>query len=185
MARRLGAAKHLRDAEQLARFEQIVLPHVDDAYNLARWLTRQEQDADDVVQEAFLRALQFFGGFQGGNGRAWLLSIVRNTCYTWLQRNRAREPATSFDEEIHSGARTSVSPETQSVVREERELLRQAIEQLPPEFRETIVLRELQGLSYKEIAEIVGIPMGTVMSRLARARDQLQQHLSDRLSEES
>jgi len=175
----------LRDADQLARFEQIVLPHLDDAYNLARWLTRQEQDADDVVQDALLRAYQFFDSLQGSNSRPWLLSIVRNTCYTWLQRNRAREPATSFDEEIHSGTRTSVSPETQSLAREDRGLLRQAIEQLPPEFREAIVLRELEGLSYKEIAEIAGIPLGTVMSRLARARDQLQQRLSDHLSEES
>jgi RNA polymerase sigma factor (sigma-70 family) len=175
----------LQDADQLARFEQIVLPHLDDAYNLARWLTRREQDADDVVQEALLRAYQFFDSFRGSSSRPWLLSIVRNTCYTWLQRNRAREPVVSFDEEIHSRTRTSVSPETQSLVREDRGLLRQAIEQLPPEFREAIVLRELEGLSYKEIAEIAGIPLGTVMSRLARARDQLQQRLSDRLSEES
>lgn len=175
----------MRDADQLARFEQIVLPHLDDAYNLARWLTRQEQDANDVVQEAFLRAYQFFDSFQGGSSRPWLLSIVRNTCYTWLQRNKAQEPVASFDEEIHSGARTSVSPDAQSLAREERGLLRQAIEQLPPEFREAIVLRELEGLSYKEIAEIAGIPLGTVMSRLARAREQLQHCLSDRLSEES
>ena len=173
------------DADQLAGFEQNILPHLDDAYNLARWLTRQEQDANDVVQESFLRAYQFFDSFQGGNSRPWLLSIVRNTCYTWLQRNKAQEPAISFDEEIHSGGRTSVSPETQSLVREERELLQQAIEQLPPEFREAIVLRDLEGLSYKEIAEITGIPLGTVMSRLARARDQLQQLLSIRMSEES
>ena len=92
----LGAAKQLRDPDQLARFEQIVLPHLDDAYNLARWLTRQEQDANDVVQEALLRAYQFFDSFQGSSSRPWLLSIVRNTCYTWLQRNKPREPATSF-----------------------------------------------------------------------------------------
>jgi RNA polymerase sigma factor (sigma-70 family) len=175
----------LREADQLARFEQIILPHLDDAYNLARWLTRQEQDADDVVQEAMLRAYQFFDSFQGSCSRPWLLSIVRNTCYTWLQRNKAREPKASFDEEIHSGARTSVSPTTHSLALEERGLLRQAIEQLPQEFREAIVLRELEGLSYKEIAEISGIPLGTVMSRLARGRDQLQQCLSDRLSKDS
>ena len=185
MATQPEATKQLQDADQLARFEQIILPHLDDAYNLARWLTRQEQDADDVVQEAVLRAYQFFDSFQGSSSRPWLLSIVRNTCYTWLQRNRAREGATSFDEEIHSGTRTSESPDTQSLTREDRGLLRQAIEQLPPEFREAIVLRELEGLSYKEIAEIAGIPLGTVMSRLARARDQLQQRLSDHLTEES
>jgi RNA polymerase sigma-70 factor (ECF subfamily) len=184
MAWQSGATKQLQDAEQLARFEQIILPHLDDAYNLARWLTRQEQDANDVVQESFLRAYQFFDSFQGGNSRPWLLSIVRNTCYTWLQRNRGREPAASYDEEIHSGARASVSPEAQSLALEERGLLRQAIEQLPPEFREAIVLRDLEGLSYKEIAKIAGIPLGTVMSRLARARDQLQQCLTFHLSEE-
>jgi len=175
----------LPDADQLARFEQCVLPHLDDAYNLARWLTRQDQDANDVVQESFLRAYQFFDSFQGGNSRPWLLSIVRNTCYTWLKRNKAQEPATSFDEEIHTVGRASVSPETHSLAHEERGLLRQAIEQLPPEFREAIVLRDLEGLSYKEIAEIAGIPLGTVMSRLARARDQLQQRLSIHMSEES
>ncbi len=105
----------MQDADQLARFEQIILPHLDDAYNLARWLTRQEQDADDVVQEAFLGAYQFFDSFQGRSSRPWLLSIVRNTCYTWLERNRTREPAASFDEEIHSGTRLSVGPETQSL----------------------------------------------------------------------
>jgi RNA polymerase sigma-70 factor, ECF subfamily len=175
----------LPEEDPLTSFERVVLPHLDAAYNLAYWLTRQDCDAQDVVQEALLRAYKFIHGFHGGDGRAWLLTIVRNTSFTWLERNRTRQPVQTFEEEIHSGARVSASPEAPLLEREDEGLVRQAIEQLPPEFREAIVLRELEGLSYKEIAEIAGIPLGTVMSRLARARDQLQQHLSHRMSEES
>ena len=167
-----------------ASFEEAVLPHLDAAYNLARWLTRNEADADDVVQEAFLRAFRFYGGFHGLNCRAWLLTIVRNTCCTWLQAKRAGEPTITFDEEMHSTETQSTSPDAALLANADREMLQQAIEELPLEFREVIVLRELEGVTYKEIAEIAGIPMGTVMSRLARARWRLQQCLSRRLGKE-
>jgi RNA polymerase sigma factor (sigma-70 family) len=174
----------LGDEDKLARFEQAVLPHLDAAHNLARWLTRNGHDADDVVQEAYLRAYQFFGGFHGTDGRAWLLRIVRNTCYTWLDRNRAGERTTHFDEEKHGAVRPGPDPESLAARGEDRALLLQAVEELPADFREVIVLRELEGLSYKEIAEVAGIPLGTVMSRLARARERLQQVLAGRIGEE-
>ncbi len=168
------------EKEKLARFEAVILPHLDAAYNLARWLTRNEDDAQDMVQEAYLRAFKFFDAMQGLDGRAWLLAIVRNVCYTWLQKNRQREIATSFDEEIHSGERESSNPEIFALQSADRELIQTALEQLPVEFREIVVLRELEGLSYKEIAEIAKIPTGTVMSRLARARERLKQVLRSR-----
>jgi RNA polymerase sigma-70 factor (ECF subfamily) len=174
----------LGDANQLARFEQAVVPHLDAAYNLARWLTRRDHDAEDVVQEATLRAYRSFDRFRGGDGRAWLLAIVRNTCYTWLEKNRAHEPATAFDEEIHSGPGHMEGPEGALLRDEERQRLGRALEELPPEFREVIVLRELEGLSYKEIAAVAGVPLGTVMSRLARGRQRLQECLAGRLEEE-
>ena len=174
----------MREEEKLVRFEQAVLPHLDAAHNLARWLTRNDHDAEDVVQEAYLRAYQFFDSFHGTDGRAWLLTIVRNTCYTWLERNRARQPAMTFDEEKHSAARPAASPNDLLLRQEATQLLRQAVERLPPEFREVIVLRELEGLSYKEIANVAGIPLGTVMSRLARARERLEQALAGRNDEE-
>jgi RNA polymerase sigma-70 factor (ECF subfamily) len=170
-------ATQLREDEKLGRFEQAVLPHLEAAYNLARWLTRNDHDAEDVVQEAFLRAYQFFAGFHGTDGRAWLLATVRNTCYTWLERNRAREPVAVFDEEKHGAADSAANPLSRVLQSEDRQLLRQAVEALPAEYREVIVLRELEGLSYKDIAAIVDVPLGTVMSRLARARDRLQQGL--------
>jgi RNA polymerase sigma-70 factor, ECF subfamily len=168
----------LQEQSKVLRFEQAVLPHLDAAYNLARWLTRNEADAQDVVQEAYLRAFKFFGGFHGGNSRAWLLTIVRNTSYTWLQQNRTHEPAAEFDEEIHSVE--GGNPETKLLERADRELLKQALEELPDEFREVVIMRELEGLSYKEIAGIIDIPLGTVMSRLARARKRLWQYLTNR-----
>jgi RNA polymerase sigma factor (sigma-70 family) len=175
----------LHGADQLVRFEQAILPHLEAAYNLARWLTRRDQDAEDVVQEAYLRAFQFFGSFRGGDGRTWLLTIVRNTCYTWLQKNRLPEQATSFDEEKHSEAATvDDSPEALLLWTEDVEALRDALGELPAEFREVVVLRELEELSYKEIARIAGIPVGTVMSRLARGRERLQQILVKRLKKE-
>jgi RNA polymerase sigma-70 factor (ECF subfamily) len=167
----------LRDP-RLERFDQAILPHLGAAYNLARWLTRDDHDADDVVQEACLRAYQFLDGFRGGDGRAWLLRIVRNTCYTWLERNRPREPPAAFDEDKHGGARPGPGPEAPLVQGEDRELLRRALAELPQEYREAIVLRELEGLSYKEIAAVTGAPLGTVMSRLARARERLHERLA-------
>lgn len=166
----------MREQSKNSRFEQTILPHLDAAHNLARWLTRNETDAEDVVQEAYLRAFKFFGGFHGENSRAWLLRIVRNTCYTWLQQNRAHEPATEFDEKLHSVE--SDNPEIILLENVNKQLLKQALEELPPEFREAVILRELEGLSYKEIAVIADVPVGTVMSRLARARQRLQHCLT-------
>ena len=173
----------MHEHEQVARFQQAVLPHLDAAYNLARWLTRNDHDAEDVVQEAYLRAFRFFASFHGGDGRAWLLTTVRHTCYTWLQKNRGHQPMQTFDEEVHGVAADTSSPEKLLILGEDIQLLRQALDELAAEFREVIVLRELEGLSYKEIADIAGIPVGTVMSRLARARERLQQSLGQRLKE--
>jgi RNA polymerase sigma-70 factor (ECF subfamily) len=179
------AAKPVRDDEKRTRFDQAILPHLDAAYNLARWLLHSGHDAEDVVQEACLRAFRSLDGFHGTDGRAWLLAIVRNTCYTWLERQRAARPATTFDEGVHCGSAPAESPESRLARREDRDLLRAALEELPPEYREAIVLRELEGLSYKDIAGVAGVPLGTVMSRLARARERLQQSLTARRNEES
>ena len=166
------------------RFEEAILPHLDAAYNLARWLTANEQDADDVLQEACLRAVRFFAGYQGGSGRAWLLAIVRRTSYTWLAKNRGEDRTrVSFDEELHSTG-DDVDPETILLREADRDMIRRALEDLPIEFREVIVLRELEQLSYKEIAAVAEIPLGTVMSRLARARQQLEQSLAAHIHEE-
>jgi RNA polymerase sigma factor (sigma-70 family) len=169
------------DKSTLRRFEQAILPHLPAAYNLARWLTRNDHDAEDVVQEAYVRAFRFFEGFHGGESRPWLLAIVRHTCYTWLQHNRGHELMTGFDEDIHSPNGETTNPETILLQRTNQLLLRQALEELPVEFREVIILRELEGFSYKEIAAIADLPVGTVMSRLARARKRLQQTLANRL----
>jgi RNA polymerase sigma-70 factor, ECF subfamily len=165
-------------------FENSVLPHLDAAYNLARWLTRNGQDAEDAVQEACLRAFRFFGSFRGGDARNWLLKIVRNTCYTQLQKNRPQELAT-FDEEIHSEDDGSMNPETLLLRSADSQLLRQALEELPVNFREVLVLRELEGLSYREIAEVSNVPQGTVMSSLSRARERLRQSLTSLLSKDA
>ena len=161
------------------------MPHLDAAYNLARWMTRRDQDAEDVVQEACLRAFQFFGSFRGGDGRTWLLAIVRNTCYTWLQKNRVREQTVSFDEEKHGLTLAERGPEVRLLQTEDAEMLHDALRELPTEFREVVVLRELEELSYKEIAHVAGIPVGTVMSRLARGRERLQQLLIQYQKKES
>lgn len=166
-------------------FENSVLPHLDAAYNLARWLTRNGQDAEDAVQEACLRAFRFFGNFRGGDARAWLLKIVRNTCYAQLQNNRPQELATTFDEEIHSEDDGSMNPEMLLLRSADSQLLRRALEELPMNFREVFVLRELEGLSYREIAEVSNIPPGTVMSSLSRARERLRQSLTNLLSEDA
>src|SRR5215469_15173945 len=153
------------DSQAGARFEQLVMPHLDAAYNLARWLVRNQHDAEDIVQEAYLRAFRFFGGYQGGDARAWLLKIVRNTSYTFLEKRRPGELAEEFDE------KTAL---VQSV---ETRMLQDALAELPVNFREALVLRELEGMSYKEIAEIMDVPMGTVMSSLARGRAKLRELL--------
>ena len=159
------------DAEDRLRFEQLVLPHVDAAFNFARWLLRRREDAEEVAQEALLRACRFFQGFHGGDVRAWLLQIVRNTCYSWLEKNRPRELMVEFDEELH--LKPVATPESIAMANNDRERLTRALEALPSRFREVIVLRELEGCSYKEIAAIMSIPIGTVMSSLSRARRQL------------
>ena len=154
------------------RFERLVLPHIDAAYNLARWLVRSPQDAEDMVQESMLRAVRFFSGFRGGDARAWLMTIVRNSCYSWLGRNRSADLAEEFDETAHSPEQPT--PESEAVASGEAVRLRRALEEIPAQFREAIVLRELEGMSYKEIAHITGVSIGTVMSRLSRARDRLR-----------
>jgi RNA polymerase sigma factor (sigma-70 family) len=163
-------------------FEALMLPHLDAAYNLAKWLLRNEQDAQDAVQEAFLRAFKSFSGFHGSNGRAWLLTIVRNTSYTLLKKNRVADLTTAFDEEIHASGHESVNPATILEHSEDAELIKEAMDALPAEFREILVLRHQEGLSYKEIADIAQIRQGTVMSRLARARAKLKKYLGARMS---
>jgi RNA polymerase sigma-70 factor (ECF subfamily) len=171
--------------DKLERFEQTILPHLDAAYNLARWLTRNEQDAQDMVQEASLRAFKFFDGFRGGDARSWLLTTVRNTCYTWLRQNRRGQAMTQFDEEIHTADEDSLNPSALALKNADMEMLQQSLEQLPDEFREVIVLRDLEELSYKQIAEVTNVPLGTVMSRLARARARLKQILCSGVKEKS
>ncbi len=171
------------DAEDRLRFEQLVLPHVDAAFNLARWLLRRREDAEEVAQEALLRACRFFRGFHGGDARAWLLQIVRNTCYSWLGKNRPRELMVEFDEELHP--RPVATPESIAIADEDRERLSRALESLPPRFRQVLVLRELEGCSYKEIAAITSIPIGTVMSSLSRARRQLYSVLTNSYHKET
>lgn len=170
---------------ELASFEEAMLPHMDAAHNLAKWLLRNEQDALDVVQEAYLRAFKSFGGFHGSNGRAWLLTIVRNTSYTLIKKNRAVDLTTTFDEEVHVSDHESVSPATLLEHSEDAELIREAMDELPVEFREILVLRHLEGLSYKEIADVAELPPGTVMSRLARARSKLKETLATRIAKEN
>jgi RNA polymerase sigma-70 factor (ECF subfamily) len=169
---------------ELASFEETMLPHMDAAHNLAKWLLHNEQDAQDVVQEAYLRAFKSFGGFHGSNGRAWLLTIVRNTAYTLLKKNRAVDLTTTFDEEIHVTGHDSASPATILEHAEDTELIRTAVDELPAEFREVLILRHQEDLSYKELGEILKIPTGTVMSRLARARAKLKEYLTTQISQE-
>ena len=168
----------MADPALAKRFESLVLPHMNSAFNIARWLTHNDQDAQDVVQEAYVRAFRFFGGFRGEDARAWLLSIVRNTFYTWHQQNRGHAADTTmFEEDMHSLeadlAERDDSPEAMLIRSQSQKRVHQALRRLRLEYREVVVLRELEELSYKEIAAIVGIPMGTVMSRLGRGRQQL------------
>ena len=164
---------------KLATFEEAVLPHLDAAYNLAHWLTRNDTDAEDVVQEAYLRAFKFFGGFHGADGRSWLLAIVRNTCYTWMQHNRSPELSVPLDDELHEIESKDLNPEALLLQRSDTLMVRKALEELPLEFREVLVLRELEEMSYRDIASITDLPLGTVMSRLARGRKRLQQALTN------
>ena len=168
----------MQEETKLTGFERAVLPHLAAAYNLARWLTHNENDAEDVVQEAYLRAFRFFGGFRGGDSRAWLLKIVRNVFYTWTEQHHSRRFPTATDEEVEQIESLAPDPEARLLRNADGQQVREALERLPVEYREVIILRELEELSYKEIAEVVNVPLGTVMSRLARARKRLQQYLT-------
>jgi len=171
------------DSQDQVRFEQLVLPHLDAAFNLARWLLRSPADAEDAAQEAMLRSYKFFPSFHGGDARAWLLQIVRNTCYSWLEKNSREGNMTEFDEEFH--VPTSPTPEETAIASQDRARLTRALESLSPRAREVLVLRELEGCSYKEIAAITSIPIGTVMSSLSRARQQLLSALVNLAHEEA
>ncbi len=170
------APPHETLSEQKERFERLVLPHLDAAYNLARWLTRNDHDAQDVVQEAVLRAYRFFDGLRGA-ARPWLLAIVRNSCLTWLQINRPADLAGFDDRAAEPRALEEDGPEAQFARKFDRRRLNEALAALPAQFREVLILRELEDLSYKEIARIADVPIGTVMSRLARARRLLAESL--------
>ena len=175
----------MSEQNHLPSFEQAFLPHLDAAYNLARWLTGNQHDAQDVVQEAFLRAFRFFPGFRGGDARAWLMKIVRDTCYTWLHANRRLQEAAEFDENLFPTDSPTLNPEEVVLQNASAALLRKALEKLPPNSREVLILRELEGKSYKEIADITGMPVGTVMSSLSRARGRLRQVLTGLMSRET
>ena len=168
------------------RFGQILSMHLDAAYDLARWLTRDEPNAQDVVQEACLRAFKFLDGFRGGNARSWLLAIVRNTYYSWLEKHRSQALNVTLDEEYLDGDESALhnghhedSNDIDRVLREAdcRRIINEGLEKIPAEFREAIVLRELEDMSYKEIAVVMNVPLGTVMSRLARGRKLLSQYV--------
>jgi RNA polymerase sigma-70 factor, ECF subfamily len=162
----------------VTNFDEIVLPHLDAAYRLARWLVRNEHDAEDVVQEASLRAFRYFRTFTGGNGRAWFLRIVRNTCAGWRGR-KVHELTDTFDEEQHSSGQPASDPETLLLQTDDVALIERALSNVPDRFRELLVLRELEGLSYRELADVMGMRMGTVMSGLSRARQALRTALTN------
>ena len=166
------------DHDRATRFEETVLPHLDAAYNLARWLAGNDHDAQDVAQEASLRAFKFFGSFHGENARAWLLTIVRNTFFTWLRKNRPQEKMVEIDEEALDLEDSATNAEAVHPQFADADVVRDAIARLPVEFREIVVLREMEGFSYNEVAELAEVPIGTVMSRLARARKLLQKSLT-------
>lgn len=172
----MNGSNNVNAADSQAQFEQVVMPHLDAAYNLARWLAGNDHDAEDIAQEACVRAFRFFGGFRGGDGRSWLLTIVRNTAYTWLKKNRAKAVVFIDDQELAEIEDAGAADFSNA----DSAVLRAALEALPLEFREALVLRELEGCSYKEIAEVADVPIGTVMSRLARARKQLQEFMNQK-----
>jgi RNA polymerase sigma-70 factor (ECF subfamily) len=160
---------------RLRLFEEVILPHLNAAYNLARWLTRNEHDAQDVVQESYLRAFRFFDGFRSGDGKAWLLEVVRNTCFTFHRREKRSATSVAFEESIHTPAVNLPNAEEALVEANNRKMLRGCIDGLPEAFREVLVMRELEEMSYRQIADVTGLPVGTVMSRLSRARKRLEE----------
>jgi len=162
-------------------FDDVVLPHLDAAHRLARWLMRNEHDAEDVVQDASLRALRYFRTFAGGDGRAWFLRIVRNTCSGW-RGHRIDALTDPFDEQQHRSLRPASDPEALLLQTDDATLVARALHTLPDGVHELLVLRELEGLSYRELADVIGIPMGTVMSRLSRAREALRDALDSELN---
>jgi RNA polymerase sigma-70 factor (ECF subfamily) len=161
-------------------FEDVILPHLDAAYRLARWLIRNEHDAEDIVQEASLRALRYFRTFAGRNGRAWFLRIVRNTCWSWRAQT-ARTAMDVFDEDQHTGAQLTGDPERLLLDAADASLIDETLKNLPDRFRELLVLRELEGLSYQELADVLEVPIGTVMSGLSRARQAFRKALETEL----
>jgi RNA polymerase sigma-70 factor (ECF subfamily) len=171
--------------EERRRFEETFLPFLDAAYNLARWIVQHDQDAQDIVQEAYLRAFKGYHGFRGGNGRAWLLTIVRNTAYSWIYKHAADEKLIPYEEEKHAEIISFNQPGNEMLSEKRKEYLQSALERLPTEFREIVILYELEGLSYKELALSLGLPVGTVMSRLSRARRRLQQEFAQFRSSEA
>ena len=175
----------MSEQSKAGRFEEIALPHLAAAYNLARWLVHNDHDAEDLVQEAFLRAFKSFGGYYGGNSRSWLLTIVRNTCYTWLQNNRVLHVTEPIDDKLDELGLDFADPEVLLLQSVDAQIVRQALTELPVEFREVVVLREMEGFSYKEIADVVDLPIGTVMSRLARGRKRLHALLARRMGKEA
>jgi RNA polymerase sigma-70 factor (ECF subfamily) len=187
-----GDRSALPEPDRVALFEQIALPHLDAAYRLARWLTRDEHDAQDVLQDAYLRAFKYFEALGGGNARAWLLTIVRNSYYTLNEKRPpgADAPVEELDALVADGSpsviagRREPDPDASTLRAAERERVDQAIARLPDEFREVLVLREIEELSYKEIAQVASIPIGTVMSRLSRARNLLRTALGERITQE-
>jgi len=170
----------LTSRENSARFRLLLEPHLDAVYNYARWLTRNDSDAHDVAHDAVLRALEYLDGFKGDRIRPWLLTILRNTFYTWLKKERPVELAESFEEETHAGPYEAADPQALALRNADRRVLATAIERLPRDYREPLILREMEDFSYKEIGALLEIPIGTVMSRLARARKQLGQILRAR-----
>ncbi len=165
------------DSDERGRFEQTTLPHLDAAYNLARWLTQDEHAAEDVVQEAYLRAARYFASFRGGDGRPWLLGVVRRASLDWISKRRT-QPAVAFNEELHDQGDDALNPERIAFSNSDQASVRQALADLPLQLREVVVLRELEGMTYQQIATLTEVPIGTVMSRLSRGRQQLQRRLA-------
>jgi RNA polymerase sigma-70 factor (ECF subfamily) len=179
-----GRETRLPDESKAVDFDRTFIPHMDAAYNLARWLVRDDHDAQDVVQDAYLRAFRFAAGFRGGDPRAWILAIVRNTAFTWLKRNRGPDSPTEFDEKLHGGVGEESGLEADAVRKADGAMIRAALDELTDEFREVILMRDIEGLSYKEIADVAEVPIGTVMSRLARARGKLARLLQHQIAQE-